>query len=187
MIVLDSLIRFYTKGVDENKSTDMSPVMSFLRSLVNAGATVLVLHHKGKGTSSEYRGSSDILGGVDISYTIKKPESGSSLVLKCIKSRFGEEKDIPVEVYSDDTSFRFEDATQRITRAKEQEEVEKSETIKSIIEDQENPNQSTVIKTAKEMGITKNETRELLKKGAGKYWETERGKNNKISYKSLIK
>jgi 5S rRNA maturation endonuclease (ribonuclease M5) len=191
LMIFDSMIRFYPKGTEENSSTDMAQIMSFFRSLTKAGATILVLHHKGKGDSSDYRGSSDILGGVDIAYTIKRPENSNNLTLKCIKSRFSMEKDIPIEVISDDTNIRFEDATQKVTQAREREETEKLESLRDVIcnfEEKENksPNQSELINLSKEKGISKNETLELLKRGEGQFWKSEsNGRGKAIHYKSI--
>jgi hypothetical protein len=188
LMIFDSLIRFYPKGTDENSSTDIREVIGFLRSLTKAGATVLVLHHKGKGDGSDYRGSSDILGGVDMAYTIKKPETGSTLTIKCLKSRYSMEKDFPVEVISDPDgeSIRFEDATQKIAQAREQEEHEKMETIKGIIHGLDNPNQGQIIERAKKLEISKNETLRLLSRGEDKFWASEtEGRGRPIHYRSL--
>jgi 5S rRNA maturation endonuclease (ribonuclease M5) len=192
LIIFDSLIRFYSKGVDENKSTDISQIMSFLRSLIKEGATVLVLHHTGKADKSEYRGSSDILGGVDMAYTIKKSEGLYVLNLKCIKSRFQMEKDIPVEIVSDDVSLRFEDATLRIVQAKEKEELETMEAIRGVIQEFQDqhdkpPNQSELIALVNEkLGISKHDTRPLLIKGKDTFWKSEGGGIGKpIFYKTF--
>jgi len=192
LIIFDSLIRFYPKGTDENKSTDISGIMGFLRALTKEGATVVVLHHTGKADKSEYRGSSDILGGVDVAYTIKKSEGLNALNLKCIKSRFHMETDIPVEIVSDDTSMRFEDATLSIARSREKEEIQQMEAIKEIIQEfelqnQKSPNQSELVNQVNDkLGISKHETRRLLIKGDGRFWKSEGGgKGKPIYYKSL--
>lgn len=186
LIVFDSLIRFYPKGTDENSSTDMAGVMGFLRRLTKAGATVLILHHKGKGEGSDYRGSSDIHGGVDIAYSVKKVENSYILTLKCFKSRFNIERDIPIEVISDDYSIRFEDASQKITQEREEKETEKMEAIKSLIGELENPNQTTLIEEAKKrLNLSKHEVRSLLLKGEGRYWISDAGKRGALTYKTL--
>jgi DNA primase len=186
LIIIDSLIRFYPKGTDENTSTDISPVMAFLRKLTKAGATVLVLHHAGKSDGSDYRGSSDILGGVDIAYTIKKQDNPSTLNLKCIKSRYQMEKDIPIEIISGDASLRFEDATHKIALAKQQEETEKMEAIREIVDEMENPKKTELIKRINaELEISEHKTRDLLKKGEGKMWLSESGDRGAKHYKAV--
>jgi hypothetical protein len=106
LIIFDSLIRFYPRGTDENVSTHIAPLMDFLRRLTKEGATVIVLHHAGKAEGSEYRGSSDIKGGADVLWTVKRDDE--KLRLKCVKSRFYAEREIHLQVISDDTSLRFE-------------------------------------------------------------------------------
>ncbi|HEY6903144.1 MAG TPA: AAA family ATPase [Candidatus Acidoferrales bacterium] len=90
LIVFDSLIRFHA-AVDENSATAMAMVMADLRALANAGATVVVLHHKPKSESSHYRGSSDIAGGVDTAWAVSRDRVAGVLRLECFKSRFAEE------------------------------------------------------------------------------------------------
>jgi len=86
VLIFDSLIRFHSG--EENSSSDMSKVISSLRSLTRSGASVIVIHHRGKSEHS-YRGSSDILAGVDICYTLIK--KGEGLKLSCdTKNRFAQ-------------------------------------------------------------------------------------------------
>lgn len=91
LIIVDSLISFL-KG-SENDSTEVRTYMNGYRSLANLGATVVLLHHSGKGESSrEYRGSSDIKASVDIAYHLANLGGDSSRLnivrLKAFKSRF---------------------------------------------------------------------------------------------------
>jgi hypothetical protein len=179
LIIFDSFIRFYPRGTDENSSTDMSTVMKFLRALTKEGATVLVIHHTGKGEESLYRGSSDILGAVDMAFSIKnraKKNEKTTFDLKCIKSRFSLEKDISVEVISDENKLRFEDASLMAEREREQKETNNMEALKELIaryEGHETPNQTEVIKKAsEELHLPERTTYDLLNKGDGKYWTT---------------
>jgi hypothetical protein len=43
-----------------------------VRALANAGATVILLHHRAKSETSRYRGSSDIAGGVDLAISVSR-------------------------------------------------------------------------------------------------------------------
>jgi len=178
LIIFDSQIRFYPKGTDENSASDMNPFMSFLKSLTKAGATVLILHHAGKSESSEYRGSSDILGGVDIAYTIKKSEDDPPvLTLKCIKSRFYSERDITVEVIADDTSLRFEIV--------QNPDIEDLKTLHDLIAEFKDsmddlPNQSKIVdKAENDFGFKRLKTLKLLKKGEGKFWHSKQIKDKR--------
>ena len=97
VIIFDSLVRFHNQ--DENDAGAMSKVTSAFRKLTAIGATVVVLHHKGKpktdGPTSPYRGTSEIAGACDIAYSITKAHN--TLDLQCFKNRFEEEKGMKVQ------------------------------------------------------------------------------------------
>lgn len=89
LVIVDSLIRF-NKG-SENDAADTNALMSSLRRLADAGATVIALHHSGKAESAkEYRGSSDMKAAIDIGYTLKNlgGDRLGRLVLRAFKSRY---------------------------------------------------------------------------------------------------
>ena len=67
-MIVDSFIRFH--AADENSATEMGRVMTDLRALANAGATVVLQHHKPKAEGTQYRGSSDIKAGVDVAFAV---------------------------------------------------------------------------------------------------------------------
>jgi len=73
LLVIDPLIRVHRKK--ESLPEEMALVMARLRKIANNGPVVLVIHHhrKGEGPLAEkMRGSSDILGGIDIEYSVVK-------------------------------------------------------------------------------------------------------------------
>ncbi len=89
-IVYDSLIRFH--HADENDATEMGKVMGELRQLAATGATVLVLLHKSdKSENNYYRGSSEILAGCDVMWSIEKQPDNKTIELKAVKNRYCEE------------------------------------------------------------------------------------------------
>jgi predicted ATP-dependent serine protease len=64
LIIVDSLSAFYEGN--ENESAAMREWMSQCRTLADLGATVLIIHHTGKGESTQdYRGSSDFKASID--------------------------------------------------------------------------------------------------------------------------
>ena len=104
LLFFDSLIRFHTG--DENSSTEMSKVISSLRSLTRNGTSVVLIHHKGK-SEHNYRGSSDILAGVDICYTLSK--EGELLKFSCdTKNRFGQPFSKFLKINETKGHFEFE-------------------------------------------------------------------------------
>lgn len=89
LIIFDSLVYFHLG--DEQSATETRAFMNFFRVLAYAGATILVLHHTGKGRSSKrYRGSSDIEASVDMAYQLEGTRKGGPLDrlrMTCFKSR----------------------------------------------------------------------------------------------------
>jgi len=86
LVIFDSLVRFHTQN--ENDASEMSAVMTQFRKITNEGIGCLILHHHGKGTGAlevRTRGSSDIVGAVDVEYSLVR--KGEGLVLSTVKSR----------------------------------------------------------------------------------------------------
>ncbi len=71
LIVYDSLIQFHPGS--EQDSSETRRYMSQFRALANAGASVLLLHHTGKGENArQYRGSTDIKASVDLAFVLEE-------------------------------------------------------------------------------------------------------------------
>jgi len=76
LIVFDSLVRLHRQ--QENDPVAMSTVMAKFRKIANCGPTVWLIHHHKKGggpLEDKARGSTDIVAGVDIEYSLVS-ESG---------------------------------------------------------------------------------------------------------------
>lgn len=104
LIIWDSLIEFHTG--DESSASETRRYMKAFRKLANLGATVIILHHAGKGQKSKlYRGSSDIKAAVDTAYAVEKMGGALGTArpglhrLKMVnfKSRFTEGLDFSME------------------------------------------------------------------------------------------
>jgi AAA domain len=93
VLIIDSMIRFHR--ADENSATQMAPVMATLRELATIGASIIVLHHKSKGETSSYRGSSDIVTGADVALSLVKRDG--LLELRTIKNRFAAEATVQIK------------------------------------------------------------------------------------------
>lgn len=87
LIIFDSLVRFHS--AQENNATQMAEVSERFMQLADLGATVAVSHHQGKTPGMKYRGSTDILAGVDVAFAIskKKTKERTILTLDCYKHR----------------------------------------------------------------------------------------------------
>lgn len=89
LIIFDSFIAFHNGN--EQDATETRDYMDAYRKLAGVGATVVIIHHIGKGENTkEYRGSSDIKASIDVGYTLTaKKKFLELLILKPFKSREG--------------------------------------------------------------------------------------------------
>jgi hypothetical protein len=101
-IVIDSLVAFHLGN--ENDAGETRAFMQLCRNLADTGATVVLLHHSGKGESSQdYRGSSDIKAAADACFKLANIGPTSCLErlrIKPFKSRFLVDSEIILR-YSD--------------------------------------------------------------------------------------
>jgi RecA-family ATPase len=77
LIVIDTLARCMP-GLDENSARDMGRVVEGLTRLLEQvpTAAVLFVHHAGKGGAGEMRGSTALIGGVDLELQVKNAKGG---------------------------------------------------------------------------------------------------------------
>jgi hypothetical protein len=95
LVVFDSL-RVLSSGAKENDSDAMEPIVTRLKQLAReTGVAVVLVHHRGKGESSDYRGSSVILDQTDMLFTLGRvsgdPEGRHRRKLTTVKCRIDEE------------------------------------------------------------------------------------------------
>jgi hypothetical protein len=176
VVVIDALRRFLPPGADENASGDINDVMNFLKRLTAQGCTVILIHHAAKDAASDYRGSSDILAAVDSAFRIHRHGEGSrKLSLRCFKSRFFEETEIPFELVAHvGGGLSFEVAPDR--------DLEDIDAIHEAIGGR-TLNQSQIFMLAQDRLGLKSKKRliALLEKGEGSHWErTPQG--NRVLY-----
>lgn len=183
LLVFDSLRRFHTGS--ENAPEEMAVVMGYLRGLTKQGATVLVLHHTGKAEGSIYRGSTEILAGVDVAFSLEKDKQHTRvlgtpvpLTLRCVKHRFIEEPTLSLEFAVKGGQAIFRD----VTAARQEEQVagkqerlaEIQEVIGKLQGEHGEPNQTQVLRALKDaLDIGKNTALNLLGRGEGSHWRSE--------------
>ena len=100
LIIFDSLVEFHPGS--EQDSSETRKYMRQFRKLANLGATVVVLHHTGKGENSkDYRGSSDIKASVDMAYALEAIGEGETashtLRLRPFKCRIAQVPSIRID------------------------------------------------------------------------------------------
>ena len=79
LIIFDSYARFQPQ--DETTPQQMARVSEDLRRLTDVGADVLVLYHPDKARSSGYRGSIEVLAGVDAAFALSKRKDKHKTIL----------------------------------------------------------------------------------------------------------
>jgi len=183
---MDSLIRFHKS--DENSSNEMSNVMDAAKALTKRGASVVLLHHKGKSEAS-YRGSSEILAGCDIMYSLSYDNEEKMLRLKAVKHRYLPEFSICMKLLEDEEGhlkFKISDDPGYLEYQQNMDLID--EIIMKFNEEGVEPNQTIISKEANEHDPSLNRSKvlKLLKKGVGKRWvETGGHQRNEKRYKSL--
>jgi KaiC/GvpD/RAD55 family RecA-like ATPase len=176
LIVVDSLVCFHDG--DEQSASETRRFFHVLRRLTAAGATVLVLHHTGKGEKTkDYRGSSDIAASVDAAFVLERAEGGSGLArltLRCFKMRCDE---APQRLAIEFSDGRFSASTDPYilenTRARD--------TLRQILSNTPGATQTQVLTAMREQGITRNVADRALKQSviAGEVTESKGGHNSK--------
>ncbi len=170
-IVFDSFIRFHDG--DENSATEMAPVMSALRRLNSAGGTNLLLHHRPKSELSQYRGSSDILAGVDAAYAIARDRENNTLKVTCFKNRFGPEFHFTLRPDIENGQFQV---TESPDVSQEHEDIER---ISLVIHSRPGIKQSELVAAS---GVPQKRCLTLLRRNARIHWRTEPGQHNSLLY-----
>jgi len=141
LLVFDSLIRFHNG--DENSSSEMSKVFYKLRELTIKGDSVLIIHHRGKSEDSEYRGSSEIKAGIDVSYTIQKRDD--LFTLNCTKHRYMSEFQISFKIVSSENNFSIELAESPVIKEKNNRIQDVVDTVLRMNEAGNEPNQTELV------------------------------------------
>ncbi len=173
LIIVDSFVRFHS--AEENNATQMAAVLEDLLLLVNAGATVLVLHHQGKTPGTQYRGSTDILAGVDAAFSIIKTttKDGTILTLQCYKHRQVEEFDLTLRPDLENGRFEVvDDPSAALLSAT-------IEGIKNAITRNPGMSQKELLEKA---GLPETKGREIPQEYDGVRWHSSPGKGKTRHY-----
>ncbi len=173
LMIFDSFLRFHT--AQENSATEMARIIGELRQFTDAGATVLLLHHQAKSESSRYRGSTDILAGVDVAFALSKRrvKGQTILSLECFKHRFLEEFKL---------TLRPDLANGRFGNMGDPSEGEAGTIIgklQEIIEQSPGITQSELILKS---DCGQNRVRDVLHDGKEKFWTVKRGRRKTLRY-----
>ncbi len=182
LVIFDS-IRDFLSGRDMNSDREILPIMSQLKDLREAGATVIFLHHTTKESDGkEFKGSTSFLDSVDVAYALnsRRNENILNYVLTVYKDR------ISVE----DCAFELDTSTMILTSENLQyasmskNEAEFTQSVAEVLEAFaiEGITQSKLLET---LGTDSNDktARKYLQKYTGEIWITEkRPQQNNATY-----
>jgi AAA domain len=170
-IIFDSFVRFHPS--EENNATQMAVELAKLKKLATLGATVHVLHHKGK--SGVYRGSTDILAAPDAAFEINEEKNKLEpvLTLSCLKHRYVEESSVKCNFVLRDGSLQLVDNNQTHTSSAS------IKRIKEAIFSNPGITQKEIMST---ISLPETNGRKILQEGNGVHWITERGTGKTLRY-----
>lgn len=161
LLIWDSLVQFHDG--EEQSASETRGFMKHFRALAHLGATILILHHTGKtSTSQEYRGSSDIKAAVDMAYVLETESTVMGgihrLTLRNFKARYAPGKNFGLEFIS--------------RRGFEACEVpdpppapDPMQTVINIVAENPGRNQGEIVVMAKQAGISKHRVEACLENG----------------------
>jgi KaiC/GvpD/RAD55 family RecA-like ATPase len=168
LLVWDSLVEF--AHADEQSSTEMREFLKHFRRLAHGGATIIILHHTGKtSTSKDYRGSSDIKAAVDTAYRVTgRPRYGKlhRLDLDPFKSRITPGQKVSME-------FHEGQGFVAIAGPKDPSGVNADQVVRRIVMEHPGSNASQIKDLAQPLGVPKHKVDEILCNGE---YSIERGK-----------
>jgi hypothetical protein len=179
LIIIDTL-RSSHLG-DENDSRDIAAVLATLKHLREKGFTLLLLHHTAKGNNQKYKGSTAILDLADHELNLceaDKKEGEQDHYFKLHtpqKSRY----------QTDELTLDFDLDQGGFFIVPNEADLHIKTIYQMLIDAPEDLRKKTrLVERIKTTGISKNQARKLLDKGAGKFWSTESrpGEKNSVIY-----
>jgi len=174
LIIFDPFVRFHS--ADENSAKQIAKVFRRLRIVADAGATILLLHHLAKTPNSQYRGSTDILAGVDAAFELHKEKNKNDTIfsLKCFKHRVIPATTIKIRLNLQKERFELldDDPSNAIPPAV----IDK---IQAVIADNRRITQQDLLQKAE---LAETNGRRILQEGDGIHWVSKRGKGSTLHY-----
>ncbi|RJQ54522.1 MAG: hypothetical protein C4526_05315 [Nitrospiraceae bacterium] len=166
---------------DENDSRPMSLIMGRLKALREIGFTILLLHHTPKGNENTFKGSTALLDLCDHVLGLEEVKDLENAPVEFDRQnlyKFGVRIKTRYEPHS--IYLNFNPDIKGFDIAKDP-DLEKMESIRELLS--QPLKQKDLKETVKrELDLPEKETRRLLKKGTGIYWNAEKGDKNSTIY-----
>lgn len=158
LVIVDSLVSFFTDEEDENSAVDMRALFNRCRVLTKIGATLILIHHTNR--QGEARGSSDFKPASDQAFLVTNCDRGGGRLLDCItlapqKSRYG--------LFS---QIRYHYATGKMLRVEDQEQSKTvTEQLSELLKANPGILKEPFGELAQKQGLGRNKGRDFLKDG----------------------
>jgi archaellum biogenesis ATPase FlaH len=179
VLIFDSLIAFHTG--DEQSASETRRYLHYFRRLAHAGATVIILHHIGKGENAkQYRGSTDIKAGMDVAWLLEKLGDNPAGLLEQLrlvpfKNRIG---------ISETISLCFRDGVFMFSGARA---PSHREILEGILRNHPNAKATEVRDLGMAAGLKKHRVEGLLTDGVQQGWIQIQSGPRRAQYYSLVK
>jgi len=171
---------------DENNSQDMAIVISRLKELREMGFTILLLHHTPKGNEGIYKGSTALLDLVDHCLGLEELKKGDESIEFDAENIYRLGVRIKTRYEPHYIFLKFNPDIKGFEVAKDP-DYEVIEAIHELLKDKNELNTNQVYELVKkELDIkSKAQVLKLLKKGEGKYWNTEK-RGRAVFYSPIV-
>jgi hypothetical protein len=196
LFIFDPMRDFHVKG--ESDSDSMSPIMKSLNTIKHAGATIIIVHHQGKGEEAIYRGSENILASCDYMFNIRVTKEvpgndGTEINVKTIKNRFAPKSTTHLQlVYRcTKTEAWFEDKTKLVEMEEAARTQSNIQTVKSLLIN----NAAKGVRFNQHQLVTqlhgrngfggRDRTIRFLKRWEDTHWKIKKGERHELFYEAI--
>ena len=187
LIILDHWSSFLRPGEGGETTGQISPLMQELKHLCALGATVVILHHTRKYEVDIEYGGADLRAKSDAIHTFVLHEDRLDpnrriIRVECFLKRHGGSYSFalrPRVAMGQVVGFETVEDPIKVERK------EKREKMRELIRKNPRLSKHDLVKKAQEQGLSRDEARKILRRGAGKYWEIKTGAHGRQNYQLL--
>jgi len=175
LLIWDSLVQFHDG--EEQSASETRAFMKHFRAPAHLGATIIILHHTGKtSTSQQYRSSSDIKAAVDMAYVLETESTRMGgihrLTVRNFKARYAPGKNLGLE-FVHRRDFVACDVPEKDAAA------DPMQIVTEIVTANPGSNQSQIVEMARRSGVSKHQAEKCLRDGS---FERQRDNRNEWLY-----
>jgi AAA domain/CHC2 zinc finger len=184
LIILDHWSSFLRPGEGGETTGQISPLLQELKHLCALGATILLLHHTRKYEKDIEYGGADLRAKCDAIHTLileqdRTDPNKKVIRVECFLKRHGGNTSFAIRPRVVNGQVVGFESTQD---PRVEESRRKRSVLRKLIEKNPRIPQHEIVKRAQEQGLSRDEAREILSRGVGKYWEIKVGAHGTKRY-----